>query len=106
MSVNTVAITGVLVRDPVLRLKGEEKTVRLDVNSFSRKKGPDGKWVNVSNIVPVTSEGLNAERLAGWLKEGMYVEVEGRIVGFDFNLGGEKARACSILATRVEWLKS
>jgi single-stranded DNA-binding protein len=106
MSVNSVAITGVLARDPILRYDGDKKIVKLYIDTPLRKKGADGKWTNVPNIVPVTSEGMNAERLAGWLKEGMYVEVEGQIIGFDFDLRGKKAKACSIAAIRVDWLKS
>jgi single-stranded DNA-binding protein len=79
---------------------------RMDVACFDLVKGGDGKWAKRRTIIPVVVEGKNAERTAGWLKEGMMVEVEGSVRGAVVASVSGRGTTCFILARRVERVKA
>jgi single-stranded DNA-binding protein len=107
VSVNVVIVTGTLAREPRMSYQAAEPEARLDIRCLSLEKDADGKWRDIVTILPVVIRGRNAERTAGWLKEGMPVEVEGQLRGFDIPTGGSKpVKACAILARRVERVKT
>ncbi|MDR3280960.1 MAG: single-stranded DNA-binding protein [Synergistaceae bacterium] len=105
MSLNVVVVTGILAREPQLSYSASGPETRLDVRCFSREKDAGGNWKKVHTILPVVIRGASAERVAGWLKEGHAVEVEGRLQGFEFQMGDRIVKACAILARRVDQVK-
>ena len=105
MSLNIVTVSGVLVRDPQIKRIPAGTTARLDVRCLRKEMREDGKFATVSTIVPVVVEGKNAERLAGYLKNGTAVEVEGRVQGFEIETVDGPAKACCVVARCVERVK-
>jgi single-stranded DNA-binding protein len=105
MSINVATITGVLAREPRMDYGSGTPMARLIVACFDLVKGEDGKWAKRRTAIPVVVEGKNAERTAGWLKEGMMVEIEGCVRDAKVaTIDGYRA-ACFILARRVERVK-
>jgi single-stranded DNA-binding protein len=80
-------------------------TARLDVKCWRKEMREDGRFATVSTIIPVIVEGKNAERVAGYLRIGTAVEVEGRVQGFEIETADGPTKACCVVARRVERVK-
>ncbi|MDR1516260.1 MAG: single-stranded DNA-binding protein [Synergistaceae bacterium] len=106
MSINVATITGVLTREPRMNYDSGTPKARLIVACFDLVKDADGKWAKRRTIIPVVVEGKNAERTAGWLREGMMVEIEGSVRGAKVATIDGFGVACFIAARRVEQVKA
>jgi single-stranded DNA-binding protein len=106
VSLNSAALSGVLAREPQMDYGGDVPRARLAVACFYPVKGADGKWAQRRTVIPVVVEGKNAERAAGWLREGMAVEVEGSVRGARVATVDGYGSACFILARRVAQVKA
>ena len=102
MSLNVVTVSGVLAREPQIKQLQTGTTARLDVRCWRKEMKDGGEWATVKTIIPVVIEGKNAERVAGYLKKGTAVEVEGRIQGFEVETMNGPTKACCVVARRVE----
>lgn len=79
MSINRVAISGNLGRDPELRAtKSGMQVCTFSVCVNDRVKR-DGEWVDKANWVDVTFFGNRAEAIARCLSKGSHVTVAGRL---------------------------
>jgi single-stranded DNA-binding protein len=105
MSLNTVILSGALAREPQLSYGTRPPRTRLDVVCHYPARDDGGKWVRQHTIVPVVVDGDKAERTAGWLKEGMVVEVEGSIRAAKVETADGFGTTCYVLARRVDQVK-
>ena len=81
MSINRVAITGNLTRDPELR-HAQNGTPILDMGvavNDRAKNQQTGEWEDRPNFVDLTMFGKRAEAVAPYLSKGSKVAVEGRL---------------------------
>ena len=81
MSINRVAISGNLTRDPELRAtQGGTSVLALGVAVNDRRKNPQtGAWEDYPNFVDCVVFGARGERLAQYLAKGSKVAVEGKL---------------------------
>lgn len=81
MSINRVAITGNLTRDPELRNTASGSSVlRLGVAVNDRRRNPQtGNWEDYPNFVDCTVFGKRAESLSNILHKGSKVAIDGRL---------------------------
>ena len=99
MSINQVIVSGVLERDPDLRFDEESRKarVRLDVRCERPVKDRNGKWIRTTEIIPVYMVGTEAERVAGWNRQGGHVEIVGKL--------RPCGKGCIVVALHVESVK-
>lgn len=81
MSMNTVAISGNVTRDPELRnTRSGSGVLNLTVAVNDRRKNPQtGEWEDVPNYVDCVLFGRRAEALAPILRKGTKVAIEGKL---------------------------
>jgi single-strand DNA-binding protein len=108
-NVNVVVITGNLTRDPELRSTGSGMSVcdmRVAVNS--RRKGPNGDWIDKPNYFDVTVWGAQGENCAQYLSKGRPVAIDGRLEWREWQdkESGQKRQAVDIIADSVQFLGS
>ena len=108
-SINVVAITGNLTKDPELRSTPSGTSVcklRVAVNS-RRKDGQSGEWVDKPNYFDVTVWGAQGENCANYLSKGRPVAVQGRLDWREWeSQDGGKRQAVEIIADSVQFLGS
>lgn len=106
MSVNTVILTGVLARDPILGYSDSHRAkTRLDVVVSDFVRQEDGRWKPVPMTIPVVLYGESAERAAGYLEKGSPVEIEGKIKSFVFQGADGPVTACAVQAHRASAIR-
>lgn len=81
MSINRVAISGNLTRDPELRqTSGGNFVLSLGVAVNDRRRNNQtGEWEDYTNFVDCTMFGNRAQALSQFLRKGMKVAIEGRL---------------------------
>lgn len=81
MSINRVAISGNLTRDPELRAtQGGTKILSFGVAANDRRRNAQtGNWEDVPNFVECSIFGARAESLARYLKKGSKVAIDGKL---------------------------
>lgn len=74
---NQSIISGKLARDPELRFNTETREAKVKLTVITREwvRGRDGKWHAEERMVSVYLSGLYAEAVAGYNKQGQYVEI-------------------------------
>jgi single-stranded DNA-binding protein len=103
--VNAVNLTGVLARNPELRYPNGRPSAKLFVTTASPQKGADGKWSAVRTIIPVLVDESKAERIAGWLKAGMRVEITGRLKSMKIETQNGPVSVPAVVAITVNEVK-
>lgn len=104
MSINRVAISGNLTREPDLRATGSGMSVlSLRLASGERRK-VGGDWADFTNYVDVVVFGSRAESLSRFLSKGSKVFIEGRLRYEEWSdrKTGEKRSRLQIVADDVE----
>lgn len=102
MSVNTVILTGVLARDPILGyVDSYRPKTRLDVVVSDFVRQENGRWKPIPITIPVVLYDKAAESAAGYLEKGSSVEVEGKIKSFVFRGADGPVTACAVQAHRA-----
>ena len=98
MSINKVFVVGNITRDPEKRTAGETSLIQfgIAVNEFRGEK-------QYANFFDVTVWGNRAKALAGILKKGMKVAIDGSLRYETWEKDGEKRSKVSITAQQVEW---
>ena len=108
-SINVVAITGNLTKDPELRSTPSGTSVcklRVAVNS-RRKDGASGEWVDKPNYFDVTVWGAQGENCARYLAKGRPICVDGRLEWREWDAqDGTKRQSVEIVADSVQFLGS
>lgn len=107
MSINRVAITGNLTRDPELRY-AQNGTPILDmgvaVNDRARNQ-QTGEWGDRPNFVDLTMFGKRAEAVAPYLSKGSKVAVEGRLRWSQWQAkDGSKRSKLEVVVDEVEFM--
>jgi single-strand DNA-binding protein len=78
---NKVQLIGNLGNDPELKnLANGQALLRLRLATNERYKGADGEWKEATQWHPIVAWGKQAERLAGLVRKGTGLVVEGRLV--------------------------
>ena len=104
-NINSVTVTGNLVRDSELRDAGSSKVLNFSVAvNESVKKGDS--WESYPNYIDVTLFGKRGESLAQYLKKGQKVGVQGKIHQDRWEKDGQKFSRIIVRAEEVELLGS
>ncbi len=103
-SVNTVAISGNLTRDPELRAtSGGMQVLSFSVAVNERTKDADGNWGDRPNYVDCVMFGARAEKLAQWLSKGSKVFVQGSLRYSSWEKDGQKRSKLEVVAREVDF---
>jgi single-strand DNA-binding protein len=102
-SVNTVAVSGRLTRDPELKTFGEDGKVASFGLANDRSIKRDGEWTTVPNFFDISVFGNYAELIDKKARKGDLVTVQGELRYETWeNEAGEKRSKVSIIAKTVE----
>lgn len=104
MSINRVAISGNLTREPDLRATGSGMSIlSLRLASGERRK-VGGDWADFTNYVDVVVFGSRAESLSRFLSKGSKVFIEGRLRYEEWcdRKTGDKRSCLKVIADDVE----
>lgn len=105
MSINTVAISGNLTRDPELRATASGMAVlEIGVAVNENRKNPQtGEWEPYAHFFDCVAFGNRAEGLAKFLEKGMKVAICGKLSFSQWETAvGEKRSKVSILVDEVD----
>lgn len=104
MSLNVVALSGNLTRDPELRDAGGTPVCQLRLAVNGRAK-IDGEWTEKPNYFDVVVFGAQAESTARYLEKGRPVNVAGRLDWREWeDNDGNKRQAVQVIANDVQFL--
>ena len=103
-SINVVAISGNLTRDPELKATaGGSSVLRFSVAVNERRKDPrTGEWGDYPNFVDCAVFGNRAEALSRLLSKGSKVSVQGRLSYSAWERDGQKRSKLEVTAHEVE----
>ncbi len=106
MSINRVAISGNLTRDPELRVTtsgSQVMTFCLAVND--RRRNPQsGEWEDVPNYVDCVLFGARAESLSKILTKGQRVVLDGRLRWSQWERDGQKRSKLEVIAETLDFV--
>ena len=106
MSINRVAISGNLTRDPEVRQTQSGTCVMtfgVAVND-RRKNQQTGEWEDCPNFIDCTMWGNRASSLAGYLEKGAKVAIEGRLRWRQWESDGQKRSKVEVVADELEFM--
>ena len=103
-SINVVAISGNLTRDPELKATaGGSSILRFSVAVNERRKDPrTGEWGDYPNFVDCAVFGNRAEALSRLLAKGSKVSVQGKLSYSSWERDGQKRSKLEVTAHEVE----
>ena len=104
MSINKVALSGNLTREPELRTTGGGTSVLsfgLAVND-RHKNASTGEWEDYANFVDCTMFGTRAESLAKLLKKGCKVFLEGKLRYSQWERDGQKRSKIEVIVNDID----
>lgn len=100
MSVNVVVVSGNLTRNPEKRGSKDNPILSFGIAVNERRRNGD-EWIEVPNFFDCTIFGKRALALAGILKKGMPVTIQGRLHYSSWEKDGEKRSKVDITVTDV-----
>lgn len=107
MSINQVAITGNLTRDPELRAtQGGTAVLSFGIAVNDRRKNASGQWEDVPNFFECVTFGNRATALGDILNKGMKVSVAGKLHYSSWEKDGQKHSKVDIIANDVEIMQN
>ena len=105
MSINSVAISGNLTRDPELRAAGQTPVLELGVAVNERRKNQQtGEWEDYPNFVDCTVFGQRAESLSRFLHKGDKVTVHGKLRYSAWEKDGQKRSKLSVVVDELDFM--
>lgn len=105
MSINQVAISGNLTRDPELRRTQSGMAIlSFGVAVNDRRKNSQGEWEDYANFIDCTVFGGYAEHLADHLSKGAKVAVSGKLRWSQWERDGQKRSKVEVVADSVEYM--
>lgn len=106
MSLNIVAISGNLTRDPELRTTpGGTAVLSFGVAVNDRRKNPQtGEWEDYPNFVDVTIFGKRGPALAQYLHKGMKVSIEGKLRYSSWEKDGQRRSKLEVIGEEIEFM--
>lgn len=107
MSVNQVAITGNLTRDPELRgTAGGTDVLSFGIAVNDRRKNASGQWEDVPNFFECVTFGNRATALSDILTKGMKVAIAGKLRYSSWERDGQKRSKVDIIANEIELMQN
>lgn len=106
MSINEVAISGNLTRDPNVRKTASGSSVMnfsVAVND-RRKNQQSGEWEDYPNYVDCVLMGRRADSLAQYLSKGTKVSVSGKLHYSSWEKDGQKRSKLEVLVNEIEFM--
>lgn len=106
MSINRVAISGNLTRDPELRQTGGGLAVlALGVAVNDRRKNQDtGEWEDVPNYVDCKMFGERARKIAPYLSKGAKVAIAGKLSYSSWERDGQRRSKLEVVIDELEFM--
>jgi single-strand DNA-binding protein len=107
MSVNQVAVTGNLTREPELRAaQGGTAVLSFGIAVNDRRKNASGQWEDVPNFFECVTFGNRATALSDILTKGMKVAVAGKLHYSSWEKDGQKHSKVDIIANDIEIMQN
>lgn len=107
MSINHVAITGNLTREPELRnTQGGTAVLSFGIAVNDRRKNASGSWEDVPNFFECVTFGNRATSLSDILTKGMKVAIAGKLHYSAWEKDGQKHSKVDIIANEVELMQN
>ena len=106
MSINHVAITGNLTRDPELRSTAGGTAVMsfgIAVND-RRKNQQTGEWEDYPNFIDCTMFGARAQSVSRFLSKGSKVAIEGKLRWSQWERDGQKRSKIEVFVDEIEFM--
>ena len=105
MSINRVAISGNLTRDPELRYtQGGTPILSFGVAVNDRHKNQSGEWEDYPNFVDCTMFGARAEAVSRYLSKGAKVAIDGKLRYSSWERDGQKRSKLEVIVDEIEFL--
>ena len=106
MAINSVSVSGNLVRDPEYKLAGQTPMLKGSVAVNERKKVGDN-WEDYPNYIDFTLFGRRAESLQPYLTKGTKVSIQGRLHQSRWDAqDGTKRSRLEIVVDELEFMSS
>jgi single-strand DNA-binding protein len=110
VSINIVAVSGNLTRDPELRsTAGGTAILQLGIAVNDRRKNQQsGEWEDVPNFFDVKVFGTRAESLSRFLAKGSKIAVQGKLSwsSWEDKNTGDKRSKVEIIADNIEFMSA
>lgn len=106
MSINHVAITGNLTRDPELRSAAGGTAVMsfgIAVND-RRKNQQTGEWEDYPNFIDCTMFGARAQSVSRFLSKGSKVAIEGKLRWSQWERDGQNRSKIEVIVDEIEFM--
>lgn len=106
MSINHVAITGNLTRDPELRSTAGGTAVLgfgVAVND-RRKNAQTEQWEDYPNFIDCTMFGARAQSVSRFLSKGSKVAIEGKLRWSQWERDGQKRSKIEVIVDEIEFM--
>lgn len=106
MSINRVAVSGHLTRDPELRdTTGGTQVLSFGIAVNDRRKNPQsGEWEDYPNFVNCTMFGTRAEKIHRYLSKGCKVAIEGKLRYSSWERDGQRRSKLEVIVEEIEFL--
>lgn len=107
MSINHVAITGNLTREPELRnTQNGTAVLSFGIAVNDRRKNASGQWEDVPNFFECVTFGNRATALGDILTKGMKVSIAGKLHYSSWEKDGQRHSKVDIIANDVEIMQN
>ena len=108
MSINRVAITGNLTRDPEMQVsQSGTQILRMGVAVNDRTKNTQtGQWEDRPNFIDLVMFGNRAQAVSQYLRKGTKVAVEGRLRWSQWERDGQKRSKLEVIVDELEFMSS
>lgn len=106
MSINIVAISGNITRDPELRTTpGGTSVLNFGVAVNDRRQNPQtGEWEDYPNFIDLAVFGKRAAAIAPYLHKGTKVSVQGRLRYHSWERDGQKRSKVEVVVDEIEFM--
>lgn len=106
MSINRVALTGRITREPELRRTASGMAIlNLGVAVNDRRKDPkSGEWGDYANFIDCVMFGTRAESISNYLHKGIKVAIDGKLRWSQWEREGQKRSKVEVTVDDIEIL--
>lgn len=102
-SINSVAISGNLVRDPELRMTGNGTAVLNFTVAVNESRKTGDTWEDVPSFIDCVVFGKQAEHLQQNVSKGFRMFVQGKLRQRSWEKDGQKRSTVEVVAERAEY---
>ena len=106
MSINRVALTGRITREPELKRTASGMAIlNLGVAVNDRRKDPkSGEWGDYANFIDCVMFGTRAESISNYLHKGIKVAIDGKLRWSQWEREGQKRSKVEVTVDDIEIL--